>query len=302
MKRWSPGIAAMALALALSAAEPLRAGSGEPPLPPGQDPGGVALALIDSGINYTLPHIAKRLARDPQGRLLGFDFADGDRLPYDVVPGRKAAVAIHHGTAVASIVIAEAPRVRLIPYRFHPKRYEAFAQIVEHIARGPARIAAMPLGGYRKGDWEAFRRAAEAHPEILFIFSAGNDGRDIDREPVYPASFGIPNAIVVTSSDAFGRIAPGSNWGRRSVDISTPGEQIPTRDHLGAFKTASGSSFAVPRIAALAARLKAAHPDWKPQRLKSEILKLAVPSPGERQPRTAHGWLPNPALAGPAIQ
>ena len=42
-----------------------------PPVPPGEDPGGVTVAHIDSGVNYLLPGIAVRLARDPEGTALG---------------------------------------------------------------------------------------------------------------------------------------------------------------------------------------------------------------------------------------
>lgn len=277
------------------------AGEGEPPVPPGKDPGGVAVALIDSGVNYTLPHIARRLARDPKGKPIGRDFADGDAQPYDVVPGPRRKIELHHGTSVASILLREAPQARLVPYRFHPSDYQTFAAIIEHVAEGPARIVSMSLGGYRERDWRAFRDAAAAHPEILFIVSAGNDGRDIDAEPIYPAGFLLENMIVVASSDDFGRIPHDSNWGVNTVDISTPGEQVTTRDHQGAIKQASGSSYAVPRIAALAARFKAEHPEWDTQQLKTAVLATAAPSPGERRPRTRHGWIANPTLAGPAV-
>lgn len=273
---------------------------GEPAVPPGKDPGGIAVALIDSGVNYTLPHVARRLARDANGRLLGYDFADGDEQPYDIVPGVKREIDMHHGTSVASILLREAPHARLIPYRFHPSDYGTFTRIVAHIANGPARIVSMSIGGYRERDWRPFRDAAADHPEILFVISAGNDGRNIDERPIYPAGFALDNMIVVASSDDFGRIPGDSNWGIETVDISTPGEQITTRDHLGAIKQGSGSSYAVPRIAALAARFKARNPDWNTAQLKSAILAQAARSPGERQPRTKHGWIANPALAGPA--
>jgi len=51
------------------------------------------------------------------------------------------------------------------------------------------------------------------HGDMLFIVSAGDDGLDIDAEPLYPAAFGLPNMIVVTSSDDFGRLAEGANRG-----------------------------------------------------------------------------------------
>ena len=268
----------------------------DPPVPPGKDPGGVAVALVDTGVNYTLPEISNRLARSPDGEILGFDFQDNDRLPFDLEPGAGAAAPRRHGTLVASILIREAPHIRLIPYRFAAKRFETFAEIVNAIASGPARIVAMPLGGYRRQDWLAFREAAKAHPELLFILSAGNDGRNIDERPVYPASFEIENALIVTSTNSFGRLPPESNWGTKYVDVSTPGERIKALDHDGMRTRVSGSSFAVPRIAALAARLKARNPKYNALQLKEAMLENTAPSPASRIPVTKYGWLPNPAL------
>lgn len=290
---WTAAIACLA---ALAPAQ-AGAGPGEPEVPPGRDPGGVAVALIDTGVNYTLPFIAERLVRNSAGRLIGRDFQDGDGQPFDMEPGADPERARRHGTSVASILLGEAPGARLVPYRFKAGDFESFAQIVKAIAAGPARIVAMPLGGYRAGDWEPFRRAAAAHPELLFVLSAGNDGRNVDERPIYPSAFGLANAIVVTSTDAFGHLPRDSNWGPETVDVSTPGERIKARDHLGTALRLSGSSYAVPRIAALAARLKAEHPDWDTAALKQAILKLAIPSPAERTPRTKHGWIANPALA-----
>lgn len=239
----------------------------EPPVPPGTDPGGVAVALIDTGVNYTLPAFAGRLARDGEGRILGFDFHDNDAKPFDLAPGQPAANGRRHGTSVASVLLREAPRARLIPYRYRQPFSENLAEIVAHIARGPARIVSMSFGGYKREEWEPLARAIAAHPELLFIISSGNEGRNVDLAPIYPAAFALPNVLVVASSDPFGRLPPASNWGPKTVDISTPGERIPAIDFTGADKEVSGSSYAVPRIAALAARLKAANPGWDAARL-----------------------------------
>ena len=194
-------ILAAVLAPALAFAAP-----GEPDVPPGMDPGGVAVAIIDSGVNYTLMKIAPRLARDGAGKILGYDFHDDDHLPFDLVPGQRADSGRHHGTRVACIFLREAPNARLVPYRYRAHSFATFARIVEAIANSPARIVIMSLGGYRKADWTHFHRAAEANPEILFIISAGNDGRNIDEKPIYPSGYKLKNALVVTSTDNFGRL------------------------------------------------------------------------------------------------
>lgn len=266
-----------------------------PPVPPGIDPGGIAVASVDTGIAYTLPMIAGRLARDARGRILGHDFADGDDRPFDLDPSRPAVFPVRHGTAVASILMREAPEARLVPLRYPAGAHERFADMVEHIAAGPARIVAMALGGARREEWEPFETAARRHREILFVVSAGNDGRDIDAEPVYPAAFDLDNVLVVTSTDAFGRLPPESNWGASSVDIAVPGERIDVVDHRGAAGKASGTSYAVPRIAALAARMMARHPGRDTQAIKAAIVALAVPLEDRSRP-VAAGWIPNPAI------
>jgi len=279
------------------AGEPLAETEAEelnPRVPDGADPGGVAVAAIDTGVNYLLPEIAARLARDEKGAILGADLYDEDGRPFDLDPLQGPLTPRRHGTATASILLAEAPKARLVPLRYPGRDPQAFARAVERIAEGPARIVLMPLGGYRAEDWRPFAEAAARFPDILFVLSAGNDGRDMDEFPVYPASFPNDNFLVVTSADPFGRLPRESNWGAEHVDIAVPGEQVPVIDHRGARGKASGSSYAAPRVAALAARFAAAHPDWDAGRIKAEIIGRAIPLPrgGDRPLR--HGWLPDP--------
>lgn len=151
----------------------------------------------------------------------------------------------------------------------------------------------MPLGSRKAGDWETFEKAANAHPDLLLIVSAGNDGRDIDKTKLWPAALDLPNLIVVTSSDAFGRLAAGSNWGRASVDIMLPAENVPVIDFRGAKGRASGSSYAVPRLAAMAARILADKPTLSGNELKTRIFSRAVRSPYEDDV-VAVGWIPDP--------
>ncbi len=265
-----------------------------PPVPAGEDSGGVAVALLDTGLAYTLDMFAKRLARDGAGVPYARDFADDDDRPFDVAPGSPRFFPRRHGTAVASILVREAPDVRLIPVRYPGGKFERYGDAVDYIASTPARIVIMPLGSFLTYHWTQFRAAVQKHKDILFVVSAGNDGRDIDAEPLYPASFDEDNILSVTSTDAFGQIAPDSNWGRRHVDLAVPAERVEVVDHRGARGRASGSSYAVPRVAALAARLQAAHPEWPASRLKQEILSLAAPLATQDKP-VAAGWIPNPA-------
>ena len=269
-----------------------------PPLPAGRDPGGVTVAHIDSGVNYLLPEIAERLARDSEGNALGRDLWENDARPFDGDQGRSPFFPIRHGTPVASLLVKEAPEIRLVPIRFPRPDMTRMAEAVETATAAGTRVVAMPMGSRRQEDWMAFAEAATAHPEMLFIVSAGNDGRDIDSTPLYPASLPLENMIVVTSADGFGRLAPGSNWGAASVDLMVPAENLEVIDYRGARGTASGSSYAVPRVAALAARLLQANPALTTSELMQAIFARAVLPLERGAPRLAVGWIPNPTDDG----
>jgi len=263
------------------------------PWPPGEDPGGVRVGLVDSGLAYDLPLFSNRLARDTDEVPIGYDFWDLDPWPYDGDTSRGAFLPIRHGTAVASIVAREAPGAALVPYRYPRPDMTRMANLVDHAIAHGVKILAMPLGSRKATDWEAFASALKDQ-DILAIVSAGNDGRDIDENPVYPAALNLDNILTVTSADAFGRLAQGSNWGGASVDLMLPAENMDVTDFRGASGTASGSSYAVPRLAALAARLLAREPDLTALDLKNRILERAVPSPFEEKRLVSAGWIPDP--------
>ena len=255
-------------------AEPL-----DPPVPSASRAGegveGVPVAMVDAGVNYLLPEIAPRLARDRAGRPLGYDFWDLDGRPFDSNPARSPFFPQRHGTRTASVLLREAPEARLVPYRYPRPEMSRMAKIVDHAAANGVVVVCITLGSNDIADWQAFAAAAAARPDMLFVVSAGNNGRDIDQRPVYPAALKADNIITVTSADASGRLARGSNWGKRSVDLLVPGEEIPVTDFHGRATVSSGSSFAAPRIAALAARLLAAHPNWRAPELRAAIFARA---------------------------
>jgi len=274
------------------------------PVPAAPDPGGVALAHVDSGVNYLLPEIASRLARDADGAALGYDWWDMDRRPFDQDPSRSAFFPQRHGTRTASLLLAEAPFARLIPYRYPRPEMSRMASLVEAAAKAGARIVVLAMGSNDRAEWERYAEAARRHPEMLFVVSAGNDGRDLDREPVYPAALELANQLSVTSSENDGGLARGSNWGRRSVDLLVPAERVLATGFDGRRIFASGSSYAAARVGALAACLSAAHPQWRAKQLREAILAQAYPPGAEGW--SAHGLLPDPVIrdrgACPAVQ
>lgn len=240
----------------------------------------IRVGMVDSGVNYLLPFIQQALARTSDGQLVGYDYWDMDDRPFDIHPFESGIVQ-RHGTQTASLLIKEAPFVRLVPYRYPRPDMQRMEQLLEHAADHEVRIVGLALGGNRKEDWVHFESAAKKHPQILFIASAGNNGRNIDKEPVYPASLTLANLLVVTSADDFVRPARGVNWGRGSVDYMVPAEMQTVIRFDGTEAQVSGSSYAVPRIAALAARLLKQNPGLDAQglmmKIRSKFANGAVP-------------------------
>ncbi|MGI9336470.1 MAG: S8 family serine peptidase [Gammaproteobacteria bacterium] len=254
----------------------------------------VIVAMVDSGVNYTLPEVRDRLARGPGGELVGYDYWDMDERPFDSSPSRSPYAPGRHGTRTASLLLAEAPQARLAPYRYPRPDLGRMRALVEHAAARGVRIINLSLGGGRRDEWAAFEVAAAAAREILFVASAGNDDRNIDDRPVYPGALDLPNLITVTSAENDGRLARGSNWGSASVDLMVPAERQQVIGFDGYARLASGSSYAAARVSALAACLLAQHPHWSGAQLRATILRMAIPAPEGPAGRTAHGLLPDP--------
>lgn len=268
-----------------------------PPVPTGDDPGGVLVAMVDAGVNYLLPEINARLARDNHGNILGYDYWDLDDRPFDANPARSLFFPQRHGTRTASVLLREASVARLVPYRYPRPDMSRMAALVEDAAAKGVVIVNLSLGSNNVEDWQAFADVATLHPEMLFIVSAGNNGRDIDIDPVFPAAFPLENIITVTSSELTGELARGSNMGRESVDLLVPAENLEATSFHGRQIRVSGSSYAASRVAALAARLLSLNPKWRAPELKTAIFARALVPLPEEPVYVSRGFIPDPLKA-----
>lgn len=260
--------------------EPLNPPMPQRPADAEQD--GVIVALFDSGLAYTLPQVARRLVYDADGNALGYDFWDMDPRPFDADTSRSPYFPARHGTRVASILLREAPRARVVPFRYPRPDMSRMGEMVAAAANAGARIVVMAMGSNDPDDWTEFADAARRHDHMLFILSAGNDGRDLDDAPLWPAALGLANALVVTSSREDGALAPGANSGAETVDLMVPGEEIEVVDHYGRIGRGSGTSYAAPRVAAMAARLLQDDPEMGSGALRQAIVARATPAPQAR--------------------
>ncbi|NDG37738.1 MAG: hypothetical protein EBY34_08520, partial [Alphaproteobacteria bacterium] len=81
--------------------------------------------------------------------------------------------------------------------------------------------------------------------------SAGNNGVDLSKQPIYPAVNQLSNTLTVTSTLKDGSLADGVNFGQ-DVSIGLPAENLPAIGVGNQETMMTGSSFAVPKLAGYA--------------------------------------------------
>ena len=261
-----------------------------PKLPKGTSNNKNIIALIDTGVNYTLPQLHKNIAFQNK-KLLGYDFWDNDNFPFDQDPRNNPFYPRHHGTTVFSVLSREAPKSTIAIYRFPALNMCKFKELIEHIAKNSIRIVNLSMGSSNINDWLCFQEAALKNNKILFVVSAGNNGFDIDKNPIYPASLKLDNIITVTSSDLNGRVGRGSNIGNISIDFMLPAERVEVIDHRGVKAFTGGTSYAAPRLTAMISRLITANPGISNEDILKILKKRSIKS---NKKVTKYGWIPDP--------
>ncbi len=249
--------------IALMASTTVLARSQKPPVPPGRDPGGVAIAIVGGGVDYTLPEIAARLARDGEGEIIGWDFIDGDQRPFDPCPaGAQSSAACP--TTLAKIVLRESGVATLVVARASSGTPQTMAQGLSMVAQTRARIVLVAAGGQDLSP-VFINEAAARFPALLFIVAWRTHAARVD----------LPNTITVAAAGELEagvvpQIVLPAGTGSAAIKASPPG---------------FASALAAAGVAALAARLSAAAPDLEAARLKQRLMgqveSLAVaPSTG----------------------
>ena len=115
---------------------------------------------------------------------------------------------------------------------------------------------------------------------ILFIAAADNSSSSNDTEPIFPASYYLPNVISVAATDQSDNLASFSNFGRRSVHLGAPGTNILSTVRTGLTGTTGDTTCALSQAYCFGNGTSFSAPlDRKSTRLNSShIQKSRMPS------------------------
>jgi subtilisin family serine protease len=125
-------------------------------------------------------------------------------------------------------------------------------------------------GGYSQALYDAVRDADNRG--ALFVAAAGNDGTNNDVGPHYPSNYDLPNVVSVAATNSNDVLADFSNFGRGSVDLAAPGDNVYSTIP-GGYDWYSGTSMATPHVAGALALAKSAFPSASGMALKALLLR-----------------------------
>jgi thermitase len=256
---------------------------------------GALVAVLDSGVQLNHPDLAANLWTNP-GEVPGNGKDDDANGYVDDVYGANMFTDNGnvdddegHGTHVAGIVAAGAgngiggsgmaPKARIMAVKVLDSNRSGNSSLLASGIRYAVDMGARILNVSINGDGtsndltDALQYASEKGATI--VASAGNNSRNLDLTPSYPASSNEPSVLSVTATDEGGGIVGFANRGLHSVDLAAPGDMILSTARGSGYENRSGTSMAAPYVAGSLALLSAARPDLSQAALRGALLATA---------------------------
>ncbi|MCM2277404.1 MAG: S8 family serine peptidase [Oligoflexia bacterium] len=226
----------------------------------------IVVAVIDTGIDVTHPDLRENIWSNA-AELKGVPGVDDDGNGYiDDVYGYdfhnergNGLDDNRHGTHVAGIIGAAlngfgtagvSSQVRLMPLKFLSATGSGDARnairAIDYAVANGARVISNSWGGGGRSELLEAAIARATARGIAVVAAAGNERNDNDSIPTYPA--GYPGVISVASSNFDEYLSGFSNYGRGSVLLAAPGEEIWSTLPRGDYGMLSGTSMAAPQV------------------------------------------------------
>ena len=136
-----------------------------------------------------------------------------------------------------------------------------------------ARVISASWGGEEYSSYVAQAVKDAQAAGVIFVAAAGNDGKDTSRKPFYPGS--NDGVISVAASDENDNLSSYTNYGKNSVTIAAPGDDIFSTYLEDGFESLSGSSMAGPQVAGAVALAMSKNKSVLPAAVTSALCSTA---------------------------
>jgi subtilisin family serine protease len=239
---------------------------------------GITVCVIDSGIEQALLEKRFRARGQEIHSIEGGIFVPGsaEPLPYQ---GRQSSP---HGTTVADIILTLAPRVRLYSADVFGPQGGCEVEVVMQALRWASdvwncKVVNLSLGvpeerlqpGQRR--YQFLRAIEDAYYKDVLVFAAAHNEHPLTRS--YPAAFAPP--LISVDKNLFADPLQFAYRLREQIEFQAHG-----RGYLGPFAQEPATSWAVPHLVGIAARILSLRPDLKPFEMKT-ILYWLFRGPGK---------------------
>ena len=211
----------------------------------------------------------------------GWNFYSDNNVIYD----ENNPINEMHGTHVAGIISAEkdnnigitgvAPSAEIVPLKVFQNGKAFTSDIIAAIKYAGSIGAKIVNCSWGSPEYNQALHDTIQNSGMLFICASGNEGKNIDVNPVYPASFDCPNIITVASLNRYGKLSGFSNYGVNNVDVAAPGESIISTLPGNKYGVLNGTSIASAFVSGEAALLYMKNDNEDINKVKSSIINTS---------------------------
>ena len=256
----------------------------------------IVIAVVDTGVDYkhedlkgnmwkNTAELNGRRGVDDDGNgfvddIYGYNFSKGNSNPMD---DNK------HGTHVSGIIGAEHNSVgvagvvknaTIMAVKFMDRKGRGdlakALQATKYAVENGAQVINNSWGSLGHSQILEDYMSAAAKKGVIFVAAAGNNYKNLDESPLYPAAFRIPNQITVAALNPENRMTGFSCYGRETVHLAAPGRNIISTAPKNKYLVLSGTSMSAPFVAGAIALYKAKHPTASVKEIKTKIIDSAV--------------------------
>lgn len=253
---------------------------------------------IQSGVDYVYGQLNYNLNVDFDGRAV---VGDNPNDINDTKYGNNNVIGpvpmdAKHGTHVAGIVAqvrgngkggdGVATDVKIMAVRAVPNGDEYDKDIalgIRYAVDNGAKVINGSFGKYYSPHKEWVQDALKyaAKKDVLVIFAAGNDSKDLDVVNKYPSDSYDGAKEISNNVLIIGALAPSydakmvagfSNYGTKNVDIFAPGVKIYATTPDQTYEYLAGTSMASPNVAGVAALIRSYYPKLSAAQVKQIIM------------------------------